>query len=310
MIMDTGRLDLNLLVTLEALLAERNVTRAAARLNLSQPAISAQLKRLRDVFADPLLIPAHRGMMPTAKALALMEEMRPALDALRAAFREQSFDPATATATLTIACSDYSQSVVLVPLILHLRKVAPKMRLAVKALSPTALTAELARGEADLALMTPELAPPDLHFAPLFAERYVLIGRQGHPKLKRNLSLDDYLALDHVMVSPSGGGFETPVDRALAAQGLSRKVVLSLASFLIVMEVVARSDFVALVPQGLLGRDQGLRAVPPPFPVEGFTLGMVWHPRNHTDAAQRWLRTTVAAVAKATRKLKKGSSSV
>lgn len=293
--MDSSRPDLNLLLTLEALLAERNVTRAAARLNLSQPAVSTQLKRLRDLFGDPLLIPAHRGMTPTAKALSLMAEMRPALDHLRAALAGKDFDPSKTETTFTIACSDYSQSVVVLPLILHLRKTAPLVRLAVKALSPSGLCAELARGEADLALMTPELAPPELRYQPLFAERYVLIGR--HPKLKRGLSLEDYLKLDHVMVSPSGGGFETPVDHALAARGLKRKVVLSLASFLIVMEVVARSDFVALVPERL-PRREGLRAVAPPLPVEGFTMGMAWHERSHSHAPQRWLRETIAGLSR------------
>ncbi|GAA0542956.1 DNA-binding transcriptional LysR family regulator [Rhizomicrobium palustre] len=295
--MDSSRLDLNLLVTLEALLAERNVTRAAARLKLSQPAVSAQLKRLRDLFGDPLLIPAHRGMTPTAKALELLEELRPALDQVRGTLAQQNFDPAKARATFSLACSDYTQSVVGVPLVLRLRKIAPHLRLSLRALDPARIEEHLARGEADLALMTPELAPQGLRYRTLFEERYVLILRKAHPKAK--LSLKDYLALEHVMVSPSGGQFATAVDQSLAAQGLKRSVVLSVASFLILFDIVARTDFAALVPERLVkGRASEFRVLEPPLPVAGFSVGMVWHERGHSHPAQRWLRETIIALAK------------
>ncbi len=143
--MDTTRLDLNLLVTLEALLSERNVTRAAARLHLSQPAVSAQLSRLRVLFGDPLLTPAHRGMMPTAKALALFEQLRPGLDALRGTLAShQSFTPTEAKLTAAIACSDYTQGVLVLPLVLALRQAAPGIRLAVRALKPATLQTQMA----------------------------------------------------------------------------------------------------------------------------------------------------------------------
>ena len=252
--MDSKRPDLNLLVTFEALLAERNVTKAAARLHLSQPAVSAQLKRLRDLFGDPLLIPARHGMTPTTKALALFEEMRPALDQLRTSIAaRRPFDPATAAIAVTIACSDYGQSVVIAPLAIALRRTAPGLRLAVLSLNPADLEAQLARGTVDLALSTPLLAPPGMHRQRLFEERYVLIGRLGHPRLKRRPSLADFLKLDHVMVSPRGGGFVTPVDEALAAQGLQRNVVLSAASFLFVPELVAGGALLGLVPEPLQG---------------------------------------------------------
>jgi DNA-binding transcriptional LysR family regulator len=127
--MDTNRVDLNLLVTLEALLAERNVTKAAARLHLSQPAVSAQLNRLRDVFDDPLLVPAHRGMTPTVKALELLAPLRQALDELRNTFQtHRDFSPARAALTLTIACTDYIQAAVVLPLVLALGRAAERNR--------------------------------------------------------------------------------------------------------------------------------------------------------------------------------------
>src|SRR5687768_6317895 len=124
--MDTKNLDLNLLVTLETLLVEQNVTRAAERLHLSQPAVSAQLSRLRELFDDPLLIPMQRGMTPTAKALELLDPLRLALDQVRATLVEhRHFDPRKASLTVAIACTDYLQTVVVQPLAVALRKWAP-----------------------------------------------------------------------------------------------------------------------------------------------------------------------------------------
>lgn len=290
--MDSKRLDLNLLVTLEALLAEQNVTKAAARLHLSQPAVSAQLSRLRDVFDDPLLIPAQRGMTPTAKALDLLEPLRQALDQLRATVATHSnFNPAKARLTVSIACTDYLHAAVVKPLVVALRTKAPGVRVALRNLDLPQLEAQMARGDVDLALMTPQAAPPSLRARHLFDEHYVLIGRRKHPRLRAGLTAEEFAQLEHVVVSLHGGGFVTPVDDALAAFGLKRKVVLSAASFLFVPEIVSQSDFVALVPERLVRDRAGqLEVMDCPFPVEGFAVGMVWHERSHGHGGQRWIR--------------------
>ena len=177
--MDSKRLDLNLLVTLEALLVERNVTKAAARLHLSQPAVSAQLSRLRHVFDDPLLIPAQRGMTPTSKAVELLDPLRAALDQ-SSRHRHHAPEPSTprkAKLTVAIACTDYLQAAVVKPLVMELRTRAPGVRVALRNLDLQQLEAQMERGEVDLALMTPQAAPPSLRTRHLFDERYVLIGR-------------------------------------------------------------------------------------------------------------------------------------
>lgn len=290
--MNTKRLDLNLLVTLEALLVEQNVTRAASRLHLSQPAVSAQLSRLRDMFDDPLLVPAQRGMTPTAKALDLLEPLRQALDQVRSTVAQHgNFDPARARLTVNIACTDYLQAALAQPLILDLRTRAPGVRVALRNLDVLQLETQLARGEVDLALMTPSAAAPGLRTRHLFDERYVLIGRKGHPRLRRNLSIEQFAQLEHVVVSLRGGDFVTPVDHALAALGHQRRVVLSAASFLFLPQIVAQSDFVALVPQQLVRDRAGeLKIVECPLSVPGFEVGMVWHERNHGHQGQRWVR--------------------
>lgn len=293
--MDGKRLDLNLLVTLEALLEEQNVTKAAARLHLSQPAVSAQLNRLRDEFADPLLVPARRGMTPTAKALELVAPLRQALDQVRAAVAEnRSFDPAKAKLIVAIAGTDYLQAAVLQPLVLELRTLAPGVRIALRNLDVAQLEAQMVRGEVDLALMTPQAAPPGLRTRQLFDERYVLIGRRNHPRLRAGMTVREFAQLEHVIVSLHGGGFATPVDEALAALGHRRNVVLSAASFLFVPGIVSKSNFVALVPQRLVhGLTGTLKQVDCPFPVAGFAVAMVWHERSHGHSGQRWLRETL-----------------
>lgn len=146
--------------------------------------------------------------------------------------------------------------------------------------------------------MSPEAAPPSLRTRHLFDEQYLLIGRQGHPALAEALTLERFLALEHVVVSLQGGSFVTPVDEALAASGQRRNVVLSASSFLFVPQLVRQSDLVAIVPQRLVqDRQEGLRLLPCPLPVEGFSVGMVWHERSQTHSGHRWIREQVGYVA-------------
>lgn len=294
--MDTTRLDLNLLATLDVLLAEQNVTKAAARLHLSQPAVSAQLARLRDLFNDPLLIPAQRGMTPTARALELAPQLRDALDRVRASLHfHREFDPATAQLTVSIACSDYIQAAAVMPLVLALRRSAPGIRVAARHLIPKQLEPMLAGGDADLAIATPDWAASTLRTRHLFNETYVLIGRPGHPHLKPGLSIDEYIGLEHIVVSRRGGSFETPVDHALATLGYRRKVVMSAGSFLSIPEIVAQSDLVALLPRRL-SRPlvDRLTVVELPWLGENFNISLIWHERTHGHPGQRWVRDQVS----------------
>ncbi len=294
--MDSRRFDLNLLATLEVLLAEQNVTKAAARLNLSQPAVSAQLNRLRDLFDDQLFVPAQRGMIPTPKAMELSDPIRHALELARATVTSyQSFNPLSANMTLVIACTDYLQTALAGPLIARLRHMAPGIRIALRGLDIDKVEEQMVRGEVDVAFMTPSAAPANLRSRHLFDERYVLIGRRGHTRLAHALSVAEYAALEHVVVSLRGSEFTTPVDAALKAFGLERNVVVSASSFLFVIDIVSKTDFVALVPEKLAtARAESLVVVEPPFGVEGFTVGMVWHERTHDHVAQRWIRERMA----------------
>lgn len=297
--MDDRRIDLNLLATLEVLLAEQNVTKAAAKLHLSQPAVSAQLARLRDLFDDPLLLPTRRGMIPTAKALELAPQLRDALDHVRHTLQtHQDFDPDSASLIVSIACSDYIQAAVVMPLVLELRRIAPGVRVAVWHLSPTLMEQHLASGQIDLVIATPDPQTPSLRAFHLYDEHYVLIGREGHPQVKPGLTVDDYSGLEHVVVSRSGGDFQTPIDEALATLGHGRNVVMSASSFLFIPEIVAKSDLVALVPRRLLrAQSERLTAIELPWLREQFDISLIWHERCHSHAGHRWVRRLIARLA-------------
>ncbi|MBF6990290.1 MULTISPECIES: LysR family transcriptional regulator [Cupriavidus] len=290
------RLDLNLLVTLDVLLSEHNVTRAAQRLHFSQPSVSVHLARLRDYFGDPLLLPGPRGMRPTARAESLREPLREALAALEHAVSPDSpFDPAAATHTWRVAATDYGESTIVLPAIRALRTAAPGARLAVLEMVPSRIARQCEQGELDLAFHTTEGSPPALHRRALFTERYVLAGRGGHPRLKRRPTLAQFCALEHVMVSPDGGGFSGVTDEALALAGMQRRVVLSVPHFLFVAAVLASTDLVAMVPQRLVRDAPALRVVEPPVEVPGYEMSMLWHERVHRDPAHRWLREQIVA---------------
>ncbi|QRG81154.1 LysR family transcriptional regulator [Citrobacter sp. R56] len=298
--MDTKKLDLNLLLTLEALLAELNVTKAAERLHLSQPAVSAQLNRLRTLFRDPLLIPGRRGMIPTAKALELMVPLSEALEKIRFTLNTQDeFTPEDSALTATLSCTDYIQVALIKPLINVLREVAPGIRIAIRNYDPRQSAYQLVAGQTDLVIATPETAYPSLRTQHLFYETYVLVGSAGHTALKEKLTMEEFCQLEHIIVSPVGGGFTTPVDELLAESGLKRNIVLSAASFLFIPAMVATSRLVALVPRRFMQESfNQLSVVEVPWLKERFEVSLIWHERNHGHVGYRWLRELILKLSK------------
>ncbi len=284
-------LDLNLLKAFDALMDERNVTRAAARLAVTQPAVSATLTRLRDALGDPLFVRAQRGITPTARALALSGPIKRILADIEAVVRPTVFDPATAEFTVKVSATDYALRAVVVPFVARLRVAAPGVRVAVLTAHGSDLLTPMERGELDLALITPQMAPPDLHSRTLFDERYVCVLREGHPAAAAPaITLDSFCALDHGIVSLQGGGFVGATDEALAELGRQRRVCVSVPSFGMLLDMVRSTELVALVPERLLLGVQGLVVRTPPLAVPGFTKLLAWHARTHADPQQRWLR--------------------
>jgi DNA-binding transcriptional LysR family regulator len=294
--MDIRTVDLNLLVALDALLAERNVTRAAARLNLSQSAMSAALARLRTLFGDPLLLRTSGGMLATSKGQELVAPVRLVLTEIgRIVQRPERFDPAGTERVFTIAASDYVEYAILPRLVDFLEVHAPRARLAVRPMDFGAVGRRLESGDVDLGILGAAFAPPSLRSRPLFVERFVCVARKGHPGVGERLTLDGYCTLEHVLVSPSGGAFSAPADDALAALGRRRHVRLSVPHFLLVPEILTRSDMIAVLPERLArGYGDRFRVFEVPFELAPFTVVAIWHERTHRDPALAWLRQSLA----------------
>lgn len=288
---DIRSVDLNLLKALDALLDERNVTRAAQRLSLTQPAVSGMLTRLRETFDDPLFVRTQRGIAPTLRALELAAPIKQILADVQTLLQPPAFEPASAQMVLNIAATDYALQVVVTPFLTELRRKAPGIRVAILPAQDPRLQAQLERGDIHLALITPENTPPDLHAHRLFDERYVCVMRQSHPDAAgKRLSMKRFCALDHALVSYTGGSFRGVTDDALAALGHERRVTLSVTSFLVLPKILIHSDLMAVVPERLVRGVRGLAVFEPPLDIPGFTKTAAWHERTHRDPGHRWVR--------------------
>jgi DNA-binding transcriptional LysR family regulator len=300
---DLNGADLNLLVSLDALIEEGNVTKAAVRLNVSQPALSAQLARLRDIFRDPLLVPSKtgRGMIPTARALELRGPLRGALKELETVVkRPPIFDPSTVERTFAIATSDLLTVVLGEGLIARVQKVAgPGVRVSFRSQNPDLIADQLEHGQIDLAIGDERNAQYGMKSIKLFDDRFFMAQRRGHPRGTKPLDLDTYCRLSHVLVSNAGSGsFRGKIDEQLEEIGRRRRVVLSVHQFILVPMFLRITDYVATLPDRFLYRfNDDLDRYELPFKSRGFTVSASWHPRNEADPAHIWLREQLVAVA-------------
>ncbi|MFM2483257.1 LysR substrate-binding domain-containing protein [Celerinatantimonas sp. YJH-8] len=284
-------IDLNLLKTLDVLLTEHNVTRAAERLHLSQPSVSVHLSKLRDLLHDPLLLPSSRGMKPTVLAESIRQPLRQALVSLEAALNTNLiFDPTQSERTWKLAGSDYAEFVAIQPTMHQLLQTSIQCRLSMIHMHPERLIRQLERGEIDLAfhLRDPSLA--ELKSKSLLTERYVLTGRRNHPALQTPIDLTTFCQLKQGIVSPYGGGFAGVTDTILQSLQMARNVVLSVPNFHFLIASLKQSDLVAMLPERLVCHDPELLVCEPPLALPSFELAMLWHERSHRDPAHQWLR--------------------
>jgi DNA-binding transcriptional LysR family regulator len=305
-VLDLRGADLNLLVSLDALIEERNVTRAAARLNISQPALSAQLARLRGMFQDPLLVPSStgRGMIPTVRALELKEALHVALTDIETVIkRRPAFDPRTADRTFAVAASDQLTAVLGVGLITRLQRLAGlSVRVSFRSPNSDLISAQLERGQIDLLIGDRRNVPADLKSQKLYEEHHVMAQRKGHPRGKKPIDLNAYCSLSHVLVSNSGiGSFRGDIDEQFDKLGSRRNVVLSVHQFVLVPLILRMTDYVAALPSRFLDRfSDELDTFELPFVARGYTVSMAWHQRNHADQGHIWLRKQINEVAQET----------
>ena len=290
-------IDLNLLVILRALLRERQVTRAASQVGLSQSATSHALARLRELCGDPLLVRRGRALELTPRAALLLPSLERGLaDLQHVVSAEPAFDPKSARRAFALGMADYQQAVLLTPLLRKLEHAAPNIDLVVNTFPN--MNQPLESGATDLAIVISGMTPASFQQRPLFSDGFVCMVRKNHPRVRDKLSLSDYLSLRHVVVAP-GGGQGSLVDTELERRGLERRVALRVSNFLTAAIVVSETDFVSTMPERLARRmvkRYPLRLLPPPLRLPSFGFSLAWHPRLDHDPAQRWLRDFVTEV--------------
>lgn len=282
--MNLRSLDLNLLVVLDALLDEAHVSRAADRLGLSQPAASAALQRCRAVFGDELLERGRGTMRLTAKAEALRGPLKSLLAGVVDLVDPPPQPLSTICQTIRISMADYPALLVITPLQQTLQATAPGIDLIIQPWhgAGAALDA-LTEGTSDLAISVFPSAQDDIHREELLSEQYRIALRTDHPAAI-GLTLESWLAFPHIVVSGRGEQ-RTPLDAELARMGLARRIGLVVPNFQMVPSLLQMSDMIAMLPSRIVTAGGDLISLPPPIPVEGFTLHLAWHRRRAKDAA-------------------------
>ncbi|HVP29275.1 MAG TPA: LysR family transcriptional regulator [Myxococcota bacterium] len=296
------RPDLNLLAALDVLLEERNVTRAAARLGLTQSATSRLLGRLRATFDDPLFVRTSRGLSPTRRALEIAAPLRQVMhDVERLVLEQPGFDARTARRRFRIAALDYAELVLLAPLVASLERDAPFVDVELRQPSP-GNDRDLEAGRLDLLVAPRQSSGPGIVWSPLFDDGYTCLVWKGH-RLPQ-LTAARFAELEHVLIAPREreGGV---VDEVLARRGVARRVAVQVPTFLVLPYVLVGTRRIATVPVRLathLARVHPLRIVSPPIPIPGFTMCQAWHEIHRGDPAHRWLRAHIAEAAAALRR--------
>ena len=303
--MDLHGIDLNLLVAFDALMAERSVTRAGARIGRTQPAMSAALSRLRALLKDELFVRGPSGLQPTPRAVDLADPLGRALAEIeRTLAFTQRFEPSSSAAVFTLGLSEHPAHVLLPNLVERLRDIAPAIVLQIRNFTARddAVTL-LDAGEIDMAVgVPPTISAARILSQPLFEERFMCVLRRGHPSAEGQLDLEGFLGLSHLLVSPENERFGR-VDAALAKRGLKRRIALTLPQMYAAPSLVARSDMIATLMAGVVGasgHEGDLHVLSPPpeleLDLEPVSFVLVWHRRNDTHPAQRWLRQAVTTL--------------
>jgi DNA-binding transcriptional LysR family regulator len=296
------RIDLHLIRVLHTVLTERSVSRAAIKLGMYQPAVSASLKRLRELAGDPLLVRSGAGMVPTVAGLRMIE---PAADILRSAevlFSDaRAFDPATATHTFSLAASDYLDPLFLPTLVTQIKAQAPHASIDIHPLSRDAdYRTHLAQGTVDVVIGNWAQPPDDLHLGRLFGDEVVSLVASHHPAVRRGWDTEAWLSAEHIAPTPTHPGARGVIDEHLAAQGLTRHITARCPHFGLIPAMVAGSLLVLTTGRQYCERYVGALPVTiliPPVKFPRMMYYQLWHERTHASNAGRWLREQIKSVA-------------
>lgn len=308
--MNISKVDLNLLIYLDVLLREKNVTRAASKLNITQPAMSNGLKRLRTLFSDPILVRTSDGMVPTERARSLSPIIRKILLELEEALQsEEEFDEAKSQRVFRIMASDYAASTLIPKLLKKINKIAPNVTMDI--MTPSDVTFhDVEAGKIDMAINRFDELPQSFHQKTIWRDGFACLLSADDPSVN-NFDLQSYLAAKHVWVSKTGFGVGVGmdpkdvqklgwVDEALARIGKKRDIKVFTRNYHVAMQLAYEDGLVATLPTkaAMLHKDDpNYTIVPPPFSIPDIELKMIWSPLLHHDASHIWFRQLVIEAA-------------
>ncbi len=301
------KIDLHLIRVLHTVLTERSVSRAALRLGMYQPAVSAALKRLRELSGDPLLVRSGAGMVPTDAALRMIEPSADILQAAEVLFTDaRGFDPQIARNTFRVAASDYLDPLFLPRLVAQIKTQAPLCHIEIHPLTAASdYHAQLARGEVDVVVGNWLKPPEELHLGKLFADEVVCLVSNEHPAVRRGWTPEDWLQAEHVAPTPTHPGARGVIDDHLESLGLARNITARCPHFGLIPAMVSASLLVLTSGRQYCERFLDLLPVkilqcPIDFPE--LMYYQLWHERTHASASAKWLREGVKSVAAGLRK--------
>jgi len=296
---DFHRIDLNLLTVLLVLKREGSVSRAAEKLHLGQPAVSNALARLRLMFSDPLFVRTAKGMEPTPRAEALIAELGPLMAQMQnVLFQPASFTPSEATHVFRLGMSDWVERWLMPGLYARITRTAPGVTLQVTASDPFRDAELVARGEIDLAISVGESTPATLQREKIVSHNFCTLWHPEQLSLRAPLTLEDYVAHDHLLVSYRGANWSA-IDDQLAASGKARSIRYVTPHFSSLPPLLARAPALATVPAGLSDEwvtHYGLCCSPVPIETPEIALSLLWHKRFDNDLSLRWLREELRSV--------------
>ena len=292
-------LDLNLLVVFDAIYAEGNLSRAADRIGMSQPAMSNALARLRTALGDPLFERRGSGMEPTIRARQLMKPVRQALDVLQAGLSTGSqFDFRTAQRAFSVATEDFGEVVIMPRLMNWLSSVAPSIQVRISAERAAAGIKETRRGKVDLALDYIPLEDEGLAVQQLMSETRVCVARSDHPRVAEGMTLDAYLSLQHIVLNRQIPGGAV-VSRELTRRGLVRRIAMEVPHYVSMPAILLQTDFVSTMPRRVaqvIAEHYGLKMVKLPLDVPDMPIYMSWNRAQTSDPGHRWFRESIRAL--------------
>lgn len=296
------KIDLHLIKVLHTVLTERSVSRAATRLGMYQPAVSAALKRLRDLAGDPLLVRSGAGMVPTDAGLRMIEPSAHIIRAAEVMFSDaRGFDPQTAQASFRIAASDYLDPLFLPHLVSRIKQQAPLAHIEIQPLTGMAdYRQRLGAGDCDIVIGNWPQPPEDLHMGKLFSDEVVCLVGDKHPALRRKWTPEAWLAAEHIAPTPTHPGAKGVIDDHLASLQLARNITARCPHFGLIPSMVASSLLVLTTGRQYCERychSLPVKILPCPIPFPPMMYYQLWHERSHVSAQARWLREQVKSVA-------------